>query len=486
MKKIIKLTENDLYNIVNKVINETLSPSEFRPLMKIGRELAMERIGEIWPRLEAMSDFKNRSGDRLYYYIQQSNDLDIPSKNEITNFLSKNNYDVVDFAKGLVKKKDDKNIIKLGKILTMLGKNDKTALDLLQKYSQQKSLETNTDAEYLMVISRHQYDIGGMATDRHWTSCMDLRERAHRGYVEIDISQGSLISYLVHKNDKNIKNPISRILIKPYLNKKKSEVLYGTELDNIKYGLSNQNYFKKLIYLLDTAQQEKTGIFTLDEKLYKDGKEIISKFNPEQLKELKNKFKKQVIELRDELTFEKITNEFAWLLRNNVSFNNAVLGVNKNNELVWYDGIWFNGTWEKGEWINGVWENGIWKRGVWRDGTWKNGICKFGDWKNGTWHNGTWHNGSWSNGVWYDGIWENGFWETGLWKKGTWNNGGWNNGTWLTGNWYNGTWYEGTWHNGTWHNGTWLTGNWYNGNWKQGLIFNKKKYEMYMSSEPPE
>ena len=124
-----------IVKISESIINEALKPSEFRDLMKVGRELAVERINQIWPRLEAMADAKNRSGDRLYFNIEQSNDL-----------------------------------------------------DLLQKNSNEKSVAASLETEYLMVISKHPYDIGGMSTNRSWTSCMNLRGGENSNYVPIDIS----------------------------------------------------------------------------------------------------------------------------------------------------------------------------------------------------------------------------------------------------------------------------------------------------------
>ena len=410
-----------IVKISESIINEALKPSEFRDLMKVGRELAVERINQIWPRLEAMADAKNRSGDRLYFNIEQSNDL-----------------------------------------------------DLLQKNSNEKSVAASLETEYLMVISKHPYDIGGMSTNRSWTSCMNLRGGENSNYVPIDISQGTIISYLIQRNDKNIQDPVSRILIKPYMEQDgRNDILYGIERDLVKYGRNNEKYIKKLISVLDKAQEEKTGIFEIDNNLYLDSdKRWITKINDKQIEELQNKIKNQVKELRDGLTFEIITKKFPWLYEKNVVFKDAILGF-EGEYLKWYDGIWINGVWKGGYWENGVWRNGIWEKGVWDNGVWEKGIWKKGNWLDGRWEDGDWEKGNWKKGIWKQGTWiygywEGGSWEGGSWRDGTWKNGTWKNGWWFTGTWKNGTWRDGIWKNGVWENGNWKKGVWINGIWQGG------------------
>jgi len=173
--------------------------------------------------------------------------------------------------------------VKIVKVLMMLGKNDPTASKLQRNYELLKSVNKLNDydsaksesavaEDYIMVISKSPYDLGGMSTDRKWNySCMDLRKGNLREFIPIDVERGTLISYLVDPADKNIKNPIGRILIKPYLElDNKDEVLYGIEHNKVKYGNSNPEYVKTLINVLDKAQEEKTGVFRLDEKLYHD------------------------------------------------------------------------------------------------------------------------------------------------------------------------------------------------------------------------
>lgn len=88
---------------------------------------------------------------------------------------------------------------------------------------------------FLVVISRHPYDIASMDVGRSWEDDMksqydydyDKDEPATpetfghpllTSHIAKDIEHGTLISYLISPNDKNIENPYSRILLKPYIN----------------------------------------------------------------------------------------------------------------------------------------------------------------------------------------------------------------------------------------------------------------------------
>ena len=277
----IIITENQY-----SFLKEALNPSEFRKFMSIGRELALTRIGEIWSKLEAQCDSKNRNGDRLYFKIKQDLDdksFDLPIRKELEDYLDSNNLNVISFKSGTVQKKSGGNIFSLGKALTILSKKDKNALDILQQYNNQKSNVALTE-DLIMVISKSPYDLAGMSTNRAWKSCMNLRGDNKNGenveYIEVDVSNGTLISYLIEAKDLNIQNPIGRILIKPYLkNNNEKDVLYGIEQNSVKYGRDNVDYIKLLLHILDTSQNEKTGVFKIDEKLYSDGSKSIVKLD---------------------------------------------------------------------------------------------------------------------------------------------------------------------------------------------------------------
>ena len=96
-----------------------------------------------------------------------------------------------------------------GKSLTDFFSNDPIRLskDII------KNINTNN---LWLAISAHPYDIAGMSANRNWTSCMNIFGGDMADYVEYDIEFGTVICYIISKEDKNINNPIGRVLIKPY------------------------------------------------------------------------------------------------------------------------------------------------------------------------------------------------------------------------------------------------------------------------------
>jgi hypothetical protein len=312
--------------IIDSYIYEALQPSHFRKLMQVGRDLAIKRIGGIWDKLKSQADGTNRNGDRLYFNLQSNAKLN--SENEITEFLKDKGYKVLDFNKGIIL--TPKNIqIKIGKVLTFIGKDDSKALDLLKKYNDEKS-DTAMEDEYIMVISKSAYDLAGMSTNRNWSSCMDLREQhPKKHYVAIDIERGTLISYLLEKTDKNINNPVSRILIKPYLQKENEEnILYGIESGDFILGKKNPDYIKKLISVLDKAQGDKIGVFKWDMKIHADGFGDQKKSNLDKLPqtEFLDEFGIKDYTI-DEKGFINVHQEFVYLGRQNLNSIPIKFGV---------------------------------------------------------------------------------------------------------------------------------------------------------------
>jgi hypothetical protein len=61
--------------------------------------------------------------------------------------------------------------MKIGKILTMLGKKDNNAIDILNKMNT-STTRSGVKSSQVIVISKAPYDIGGSSTDRGWNSRM--------------------------------------------------------------------------------------------------------------------------------------------------------------------------------------------------------------------------------------------------------------------------------------------------------------------------
>lgn len=133
--------------------------------------------------------------------------------------LAKQGYVVDDYLAGIATNKDGKRKMRIGRLLAQEPGLQK----MFNEDSNRRSL-----GEYTICISRHPYDIASMSTNRGWTSCMNLYDGSNREYVVSDVKLGSLIAYVIKKNDKNINNPTSRLLIKPFV---RADDLYANEAD---------------------------------------------------------------------------------------------------------------------------------------------------------------------------------------------------------------------------------------------------------------
>jgi hypothetical protein len=207
-----------------KQITEALKPSQYRPLVKGWDK---ERYADIFTNSKYKHD---KNGYRVFIPIGAvSVDDTSPVQTEIESSLQQSGFEIVDYTKGIAQKKDTKQNIKIGKLLTKLKQQE-----LLGKFNTDKSRE-GTKKEYMVVISRHPYDIGGMSTGRGWTSCMNLEDDgSNKEYVPIDVAAGALVAYVTDKNDPDLKNPTGRVSIKPFV-----DILGST---HVEFGIENRVY----------------------------------------------------------------------------------------------------------------------------------------------------------------------------------------------------------------------------------------------------
>ena len=207
---------------------------------------------------------KDKNAFRLYLPYDNNNikqNYDIPI--EIVNYLQDKGYEIQNYVSGIAKKINNKQNIKIGKLLA-----DNPELKNIFDNDPQRALSKTGDK--LVVISRHPYDISSQSTGRGWTSCMNLIDGSNNNYVLKDIKEGTLIAYLIKADDKNITNPISRILIKPFVNTNnpKDVALFA---EGTQYGTPD-NQFKEIVdkWIADINGPDKIGMYCLNPKLYND------------------------------------------------------------------------------------------------------------------------------------------------------------------------------------------------------------------------
>jgi hypothetical protein len=186
--------------------------------------------------------------------------------------------------------------------------------------------------------------------------------------------------------------------------------------------------------------------------------------------------------LVDGMNIEILNTKYPWILE--AEIENAIIGMDATQSLIWY-----SGNWECGRWFGGTWKSGTWKSGDWYDGIWESKFVidrllsvdvdnvttnnEYSTWYDGRWFGGIWNGGTWFNGRWYDGQWKTGIWYDGIWNDGTWNDGRFIGGIWVLGTWENGVFNTDNkpsyWLDGKWYGGDFENGMWYNG------IFDQKK-----------
>lgn len=247
--------------LTHPIIIEAISLKNVRK-----KNLTKKSSGAYNEELDEIFNNKNRLISRIT--IDYSN-IDSPLMKKIDALLDDEGYTVGDmesYIKGFAYKQtnldnysttnnllyDKKNPVKIGKLLQRYeadgqievtdrkdGKKTTkwiTGKPLLHEFKNDPIRSSN--GEFLVVISRHPYDIAGASTDRSWTSCMDLglprinypktrpNEGINRKYIPRDIEEGTLVAYVVPKNELfigpngeekvKLQKPLSRIFMKPH------------------------------------------------------------------------------------------------------------------------------------------------------------------------------------------------------------------------------------------------------------------------------
>ena len=234
---------------------EALKPSQYREYVKG------------WDKSKYENIFRKYAADkkayRIYIPLLGKPDKKVVAPEDIEQAVSKAGYEIENYVSGIASKDGGKRKIKIGKLLA-----DKP--ELAKKFSTDPKRAGSKKTNLLVVISRHPYDIAGMSTDRGWTSCMNLEDGAYRNYVINDVEESSLVAYLIEESDKNINNPIARVLIKPFTNamNKKSFILV---INDKVYG-SDKPGFRETVekWIEEVNQGRDAGIYCVSPKTYQD------------------------------------------------------------------------------------------------------------------------------------------------------------------------------------------------------------------------
>jgi len=290
----IKLTEKQ----IRLIIQESIGYKYVKRYLEPNRNDEIEnRLKNIFETLKTNPEYidSNRNGDRLYFKFIESVYLIVENIIDKINKISDENYKLTPdlFKSNLIevsyKTKLNQDKIQNFSLIKILSKfvnkidefNENDFNNLKIKLDKFFDISRKTDQDLItsnlyVVISKAKYDLAAMSGNRNWKSCMTIPTKENNDFnggncrfILKDIKQGTLIAYIIKSDDKNINNPISRMLIKPHFSKN-GDVLYKPE-DKI-YG----TYDKDILYpylteiLTKVNENSKDGFYTKDSELYDD------------------------------------------------------------------------------------------------------------------------------------------------------------------------------------------------------------------------
>lgn len=195
---------------MNKILslNEFVNISDYK---KWSDEFNWKFYKKLDPIFKDPSNTVDKRGNRIYFDLPIESVPDKKIPQDVKDYLNWFGYPIDDWNLGICIDKDNRKI-KIGRLLNKLGKTD-----LLKSYQRSRDNLIRDTSNLKVVICRHPYDILGASTNRGWTSCWNLQDKSYDGKYTYQLGSilrsGSLICYLIRSGDKNIKNPISRIVI---------------------------------------------------------------------------------------------------------------------------------------------------------------------------------------------------------------------------------------------------------------------------------
>lgn len=130
---------------------------------------------------------------------------------KVAEHLEKHGYKMHDYVKGYAIDKHGRQM-SIGKILNKTKADPETKKAFETDPARQSSQKSNL----MIAYTRHPHHVAAMSTGTGWESCMQFDRGMYRRHLQDDVHEGTHVAYLIHGNDKEIKNPIARIAMKPF------------------------------------------------------------------------------------------------------------------------------------------------------------------------------------------------------------------------------------------------------------------------------
>ena len=333
-------------NIIHKILlQEALKPSQFRKYVEaFDRERYNDIFKSLGNKYEHDRNYYRiyiPLGKE-----EKSGPVSVVEK-EVVDFLNQNGYQVLDYVKGVVKFGEAKNTTTIGKVLTRLKADDlmkkfvsdesrkaltsdaenlmvvisrhpydiagsdtdrnwtncmtlghagsdriekiQTELDALKKRLKDMTKDNpNWYKNFEQGKGNLTWNSPEIKLDGKIRTLQDeINDRKETGenakYLIHDVKEGSLISYLIKKTDKNINNPLAVLNIKPYINDNNPDDFILIS-DNTMYG-NGRPEFKKTVdsILSEINGPDVGGYYCLQKNIYGDSqRENIRILKPEE------------------------------------------------------------------------------------------------------------------------------------------------------------------------------------------------------------
>lgn len=215
-------------NFLKEVLSEELTPDQ-------------KEIVDIWKN-------RKKTPDLSKHVMQGESTIRIPLPSDedehvgkiphtVHSHLENHGYSIPsfgDYKSGYALDKHGR-IVSIGKVLN----KTKASPEIKGHFENDPARQAAMKKDLHVAITKDPYHVAGMSTDRGWTSCMHMETGSNANYLQADIEHGTHVAYLVHKDDKDIKNPIARIALKPFKNSEGHVVLRPEES---MYGSGNSKF----------------------------------------------------------------------------------------------------------------------------------------------------------------------------------------------------------------------------------------------------
>jgi hypothetical protein len=260
----------------NTLLNEELNDAQKAVVDSWGENTKAKKISK---------DAIPEGQDRTYIPLEHPDDnKPVEPHPDVKAHLEKHGYKITDYKGNKAVEPKYGREIRIGKALAATG----ASKELVSTFNNDPKRAASNSGKLGVVISRHPHDVAGMSTDRGWRSCMSMSTTgAKKGigagsnshYLKHDVQQGTHVAYLVHEHDKEAKQPLARIALKPFQSEDKKDTILRPE--ESQYGTSDHAFGHTVKKWAETNFPVKDDkIYRKNKKLYNDDqKDVIASPN---------------------------------------------------------------------------------------------------------------------------------------------------------------------------------------------------------------